>query len=65
MPKLKSNSGAKKRVKVLKSGKVKRGQTNRRHLLESKPTSTNSRLRQSAYVHETNVKQIKQLLPYG
>lgn len=65
MPKLKTHSGTKKRIKMLKSGKAKRGQTNRRHLLESKTSKTNSRLRQSAYVHETNMKPLQQLLPYG
>lgn len=65
MPKMKSHSGTKKRMTMLKSGKIKRGQTNRRHLLVGKPSGTNARLRQGAYVHETDIKPLQRLLPYG
>ena len=36
MPKQKNNSAAKKRFNVLKSGKVKRGHQNKRHILTKK-----------------------------
>ena len=36
MPKMKSNSGAKKRFKVTGSGKIKRGKAFHRHLLGRK-----------------------------
>ena len=38
MPKLKTHTGAKKRFKLTKNGKVKRAHTNRRHILNHKTT---------------------------
>ena len=35
MPKIKTHSGAKKRFKITKNGKVLHGKTNRRHKLNS------------------------------
>ncbi|MBI4238161.1 MAG: 50S ribosomal protein L35 [Deltaproteobacteria bacterium] len=65
MPKLKTHSGAKKRFKVTKSGKVKRGQAKRRHLLSHKAARQMRALRTPAYVHEADVAEMKRLLPYG
>lgn len=39
MPKLKSNSGAKKRFKVTKNGKIKCGHAYKSHILNKKPPS--------------------------
>jgi large subunit ribosomal protein L35 len=44
MPKMKTHSGAKKRFKVTGSGKIMRGQVNRNHLLETKPSTRTRRL---------------------
>ena len=38
MPKMKTKSGAKKRFKVSASGRVKRGQAFKRHILTKKTT---------------------------
>lgn len=67
MPKLKTHSGAKKRFKLTKSGKVKRSRANKRHLLNGhgKTTKTKRRLRQATYADKTNVAAIKALLPNG
>lgn len=67
MPKLKTHSGAKKRFKLTKSGLVKRGRANKRHLLNGhgKTTKTKRRLRQATYADKTNVAAIKLLLPNG
>ncbi len=62
MPKQKTSSGAKKRFIVLKSGKVKRGQQNKRHLLTSKETQRKRKLRQGAYVTGKQVKTVKTLV---
>ena len=40
MPKLKTHSGAKKRFNLTKSGKVKRAQTKKRHLLNGHGKTT-------------------------
>jgi large subunit ribosomal protein L35 len=65
MPKLKSNSGAAKRFTILKSGKVKRKKAYHSHILTSKSTKQKRNLRAGAYIDDTNLKQIRRLLPYG
>ena len=62
MPKQKSNSAAKKRFTVLKSGKVKRAKQNKGHILTKKETGRKRKLRQGAYVSTTQEKTIKKLV---
>ena len=64
MPKMKSNSGAKKRFKATASGGIKRGKMGRRHILTSKNRKRKRSLRKSGLVHSTNEKSIRSLLPY-
>ena len=65
MPKLKTHSGAKKRFKLTKTGKVKRSRANKRHLLNGhgKTTKTKRRLRKATYADRTNVAAVRLLLP--
>lgn len=67
MPKLKTHSGAKKRFKLTKSGRIKRGRAGKTHLLNGhgKTSKTKRRLRQGTYADKTNVHAIKLLLPNG
>ena len=44
MPKQKTHSGAKKRLRLTGSGKVMRERVNKRHLAEHKPTKRKRRL---------------------
>ncbi len=62
MPKQKSNSAAKKRFTVLKSGKVKRAKQNKRHILTKKETKRKRGLRKGTYVSKTQEKTIKKLV---
>jgi large subunit ribosomal protein L35 len=64
MPKVKTHSGAKKRFKLTKNGKVKRAHANRRHILNKKTTKRKRGLRKGAYVDKTNVAAIKALIPH-
>jgi len=64
MPKIKTHSGAKKRFKLTKNGKVIRFHANKRHILNKKTTKRKRRLRKSAVADKTNVVQLKRLLPY-
>ena len=66
MPKIKSHSGAKKRFKLSKNGKVMRAHTNKRHKLNSaiKSTKRKRNLRKTSVADTTNQKQIKRLVPY-
>ncbi len=62
MPKMKTNRGAAKRFRVTKSGKIKRNQSHRRHILTKKSTKRKRHLRSDSYVCECDVPSIKKLL---
>ncbi|MFN8126999.1 MAG: 50S ribosomal protein L35 [Candidatus Nanopelagicales bacterium] len=62
MPKMKTHSGTKKRVKKTGSGKLRREQTNRRHLLEHKSTKRTRRLAADVDVSKADTKNVKRLL---
>ena len=62
MPKMKSNSGAKKRFKVTSGGKVMRQHSMKSHILTKKTTKRKRRLRQAAEVTGKIGKRVKQLL---
>jgi large subunit ribosomal protein L35 len=62
MPKMKTNSGAKKRFVLTGSGKIKRKHAYLRHILTKKTTKQKRNLSHSTLVHQDNVKQIKDLL---
>ena len=64
MPKIKTHSGAKKRFKLSKSGKVIRAHANKSHILNKKTRKRKRVLRQTAVTDKTNVAQIKRLIPY-
>ena len=65
MPKLKSHSGAKKRFRINKNGKIKKSSSNRRHILNKKSTKRKRRLRKPGYVDSTNTSALKSMLPYS
>ena len=62
MPKQKTHSGLKKRVKVTGSGKLKRGHSYTGHLKTNKSHKHNKNLSKSGLVHETDMKRIKSLI---
>ena len=62
--KLKTHSGAKKRFKLTKNGKIKRGHAFRSHILTKKPTKRTRNLRKAAYVSKGEAKVMKKLIPY-
>ena len=64
MPKMKTHSGSKKRFSLTKSGKVKRAQAFKRHILTKKPTKRTRNLRKAAYLTTTEGKTMKKLIPY-
>lgn len=64
MPKIKTHSGAKKRFKLSKSGKVIRAHAYKSHILNKKTTKRKRNLRKTTVADATNVAQIKRLLPY-
>ncbi len=62
MPKMKTHSGTKKRIKKTGSGKLRREQANRRHLLEHKATKRTRRLAADVDVAKSDTKNVKRLL---
>lgn len=62
MPKMKTNSSAKKRFKVTGSGKIKRGHAGTRHLKRKKSNKAKLRLRHMGIVAKSDEKRIKALL---
>lgn len=60
--KQKTHKGTAKRVKITGSGKLRREQANRRHLLEGKPSKRARRLKGTEDVAKADTKRIKRLL---
>ena len=64
MPKMKTNRGAAKRFRKTASGKFKRAQSHRRHILTKKSTKRKRHLRIGQLVNKADTKLISRMLPY-
>ena len=62
MPKLKTNSGAKKRFALTGTGKIKRKHAFKSHILTKKTKKQKRNLCYSTIVDQTNVRQVRELL---
>ena len=62
MPKQKTHSGAKKRFRVTKNGKVMSRQRNRAHILEKKSSGRKRRLSGENEIAKPDAKRVKRLL---
>ena len=62
MPKQKTHSGAKKRFRVTKNGKVMTRQRNRAHILEKKSSRRKRRLDGEDEIAKPDAKRVKRLL---
>ena len=65
MPKMKTNRAAAKRFKATGTGKLKRNKAYRRHILTKKTTKNKRNLRKAVMTDESNVKNMKKILPYA
>lgn len=63
MPKVKTNSAAKKRFRKTGSGKIKRACSLRRHILTKKSRKRKRNLRQGGYICKSDLQAVKNLLP--
>jgi large subunit ribosomal protein L35 len=61
-PKLKTKRAAMKRFKLTASGKVKRGQSMKRHILTSKTTTRKRGLRKSVLVSAAETPSVRRML---
>lgn len=65
MPKIKTHRATAKRFSLTGTGKVKRGNAGKRHLLTGKTTKRKRGLRQANYADAANVATIKKMMPYA
>lgn len=65
MPKMKSNSGAKKRFRLTGSGRIRRASAGLSHMMLGKSANRRRNLRKNSMVSEADELRIKRLLPYG
>lgn len=64
MPKMKTHSSSKKRYIVTGTGKIRRAQAFKKHILTKKTTKRKRNLRKIVEISEANYKKIRQLIPY-
>ncbi|CRH45951.1 MULTISPECIES: 50S ribosomal protein L35 [Metamycoplasmataceae] len=62
MPKMKTKSGLKKRIKITATGKVKRGNAYRSHLAQNKTTKQKRQSRKSSTLSASDFKRYKELI---
>ena len=62
MPKMKTHSGTKKRVKVTGSGRLMHEQINKRHRLEVKTSKRSRKLQMDSEIAPADQKTVKRLL---
>ncbi len=65
MPKMKTNSSAKKRLRITGSGKIKRKKAFKNHILTKKATKRKRGLTQDGLVHDRDMSNMKFLLTIG
>ena len=64
MPKIKTCRAAAKRFKKTGTGKLVRNKAYKSHILTKKSTKRKRNLRHATIADETNVKNMKKILPY-
>ena len=64
MPRMKTSRAAAKRFKLTGTGKLKSSKAYKRHISTKKSTKTKRNLRKAAMTDQTNVKNMKKILPY-
>lgn len=64
MPKMKTNRAAAKRFKVTGTGKLKRMNANKSHILTKKSSKRKRDLRTATMTDKTNEQVMKKILPY-
>lgn len=62
MPKMKTKSSAKKRFKLTGTGKIKRKQAFKSHILTKKSKKRKNALTKTALVHESDMNNVKIML---
>jgi len=64
MPKMKTNSGAKKRFRVTGSGRIKFKKAKKSHILTNKSTKVKRKMRATGYLVPQDAEKVRGLIPY-
>ncbi len=64
MPKIKTSKAAAKRFKKTGTGKIVRAKAYKSHILTKKSQKRKRNLRKATVLDQTNVKNMKKILPY-
>ncbi len=64
MPKMKTSRAAAKRFKVTGTGKLVRNKAYKSHILTKKTRKRKRNLRKATVMDQTNVRNMKKILPY-
>ena len=64
MPKIKTKRAAAKRFKKTGTGQLKRSKANKSHILNKKSTKRKRNLRKATMTDSTNIKNMKEIMPY-
>lgn len=65
MPKIKTHRGAAKRFRLTATGKIKRSQAYKRHILTKKTAGRKRRLDDQVLVSKADHHRVRKMLPYG
>ncbi len=65
MPKMKSNRGAAKRFSATASGRFRKNQSHRRHILTKKSTKRKRQLRARELLAPVDSAAVRRMLPYS
>ena len=65
MPKMKTNSSAKKRFRITGTGKIKRKHAFKRHILTKKTRARKNKLKKAGYVNPSDMSLVTRCLPNG
>lgn len=65
MSKLKTHRGAAKRFRVTSTGRVKRSQAFKRHILTKKTRKRKRHLDQETMISPADQRRVRKMLPYG
>jgi large subunit ribosomal protein L35 len=65
MPKLKTKSSVKKRFRLTASGKVRRQQAGKQHMMIKRSNKQIRNLRGSTLMSDSDAKFVKKFMPYG
>ena len=63
--KLKTKKAAAKRLRITKSGLIKKRNAGRQHILGKKTRKRKRQLRKDGFISATDAKRIRKVLPYG